>query len=181
MLVGLERVKHSCVTLAGILQNGQFLGGTSIWFEVIFYRGHTHIQKHLLTFTHVKYMKDKCDNFEIYKVSWNVKLRKTLYSVGPCKILYKHMSLIALYIEDHSFWSADLLCLLCSLIQNKEVLCYQVVYTKTQQYFDIHIFFSLCLYKIPLLVSEVKCRVRLFATPWTIESMEFSKPEYWSG
>ena len=23
--------------------------------------------------------------------------------------------------------------------------------------------------------------VRLFATPWTIESMEFSRPEYWSG
>ena len=71
------------------------------------------------------------------------------------------MPLIALYIEDHSFWSADLLSLLCSLIQNKEVFCYQVVYTKTQQYFDIHIFSSLCLYKIPLFVSEVKCRVRL--------------------
>ena len=24
-------------------------------------------------------------------------------------------------------------------------------------------------------------RVRLFATPWTIQSMEFSTPEYWSG
>ena len=24
-------------------------------------------------------------------------------------------------------------------------------------------------------------RVRLFATPWTIESMEFSRPEHWSG
>ena len=23
--------------------------------------------------------------------------------------------------------------------------------------------------------------VRLFATPWTIESMEFSRPEYWIG
>ena len=23
--------------------------------------------------------------------------------------------------------------------------------------------------------------VQLFATPWTIQSMEFSKPEYWSG
>ena len=33
--------------------------------------------------------------------------------------------------------------------------------------------------------SEVKwkslSRVRLFATPWTIQSMEFSRPEYWSG
>ena len=30
---------------------------------------------------------------------------------------------------------------------------------------------------------EVKSlsRVRLFATPWTIQSMEFSRPEYWSG
>ena len=24
-------------------------------------------------------------------------------------------------------------------------------------------------------------RVRLFMTPWTIQSMEFSRPEYWSG
>ena len=24
-------------------------------------------------------------------------------------------------------------------------------------------------------------RVRLFVTPWTIQSMEFSRPEYWSG
>ena len=33
--------------------------------------------------------------------------------------------------------------------------------------------------------SEVKLkslsRVQLFATPWTIQSMEFSRPEYWSG
>ena len=32
---------------------------------------------------------------------------------------------------------------------------------------------------------EIKCkslsRVRLFATPWTIQSMQFSRPEYWSG
>ena len=24
-------------------------------------------------------------------------------------------------------------------------------------------------------------RVRLFVTPWTIQSVEFSRPEYWSG
>ena len=24
-------------------------------------------------------------------------------------------------------------------------------------------------------------RVRLFVTPWAIQSMEFSRPEYWSG
>ena len=33
--------------------------------------------------------------------------------------------------------------------------------------------------------SEVKWKslshVQLFATPWTIQSMEFSRPEYWSG
>ena len=33
--------------------------------------------------------------------------------------------------------------------------------------------------------SEVKLKslshVRLFATPWTIQSMEFSRPEDWSG
>ena len=143
MLVELERVKHSCVSLAGILQNCHFLGGISVWFEVIFYRGHTHIQKHVLTFTHVKYIKDKCDNFEIYKVSWNFSLRKTLYSIGPCKILYKYTRAFDCLMHWGSFnWSADLLSLLCSGIQNKEVLCYQVVYTKNQQYFDIHIFFS---------------------------------------
>ena len=25
------------------------------------------------------------------------------------------------------------------------------------------------------------CRVWLFATPWTMQSMEFSRPEYWNG
>ena len=24
-------------------------------------------------------------------------------------------------------------------------------------------------------------RIRLFATPWSIQSMKFSRPEYWSG
>ena len=37
----------------------------------------------------------------------------------------------------------------------------------------------------PVLGKEVKWKllshVRLFATPWTIQSMEFSRPEYWSG
>ena len=28
--------------------------------------------------------------------------------------------------------------------------------------------------------AYVISRVRLFATPWTIQSMEFSRPEYWS-
>ena len=32
--------------------------------------------------------------------------------------------------------------------------------------------------------SEVKVKlshIQLFATPWTIQSIEFSRPEYWSG
>ena len=29
--------------------------------------------------------------------------------------------------------------------------------------------------------SESETRVWLFATPWTIQSVEFSRPEYWSG
>ena len=29
-------------------------------------------------------------------------------------------------------------------------------------------------------VGESLSRVRLFATPWTIQSVEFPKPEYWS-
>ena len=29
-------------------------------------------------------------------------------------------------------------------------------------------------------VQSLSC-VRLFVTPWTIQSMEFSRPEYWSG
>ena len=33
-----------------------------------------------------------------------------------------------------------------------------------------------------LWVSEkLLSHVQLFATPWTIQSMEFSRPEYWSG
>ena len=28
---------------------------------------------------------------------------------------------------------------------------------------------------------KVSQSCRLFVTPWTIESMEFSRPEYWSG
>ena len=28
--------------------------------------------------------------------------------------------------------------------------------------------------------AYVISRVQLFATPWTIQSMEFSRPEYWS-
>ena len=31
-----------------------------------------------------------------------------------------------------------------------------------------------------VVVSRESC-VRLFATPWTIQSMEFYRPEYWSG
>ena len=33
----------------------------------------------------------------------------------------------------------------------------------------------------PLLESESESRVQLFVTPWTIQLMEFSRPEYWSG
>ena len=29
--------------------------------------------------------------------------------------------------------------------------------------------------------SESESRIQLFATPWTIQSLEFSRPEYWSG
>ena len=32
----------------------------------------------------------------------------------------------------------------------------------------------------PFVFIEVSC-TRLFVTPWTIQSMEFSRPEYWSG
>ena len=28
-------------------------------------------------------------------------------------------------------------------------------------------------------IVKVPCRVRLFATPWTVQSMEFSRPKYW--
>ena len=33
----------------------------------------------------------------------------------------------------------------------------------------------------PYTVSQSLSCVRLFASPWTIPSMEFSRPEYWSG
>ena len=35
-------------------------------------------------------------------------------------------------------------------------------------------------YDYPGKCKSLSC-VRLFATPWTIQSMEFSRPEYWSG
>ena len=39
-----------------------------------------------------------------------------------------------------------------------------------------------CLPTTPsLLKGKLLGRVRLFATLWTIRSMEFSRPEYWSG
>ena len=37
----------------------------------------------------------------------------------------------------------------------------------------------------PYITEEVKWKllshVRLFVTPWSIQSVEFSRPEYWSG
>ena len=34
----------------------------------------------------------------------------------------------------------------------------------------------------PITSKQVKvARVQLFATPWTMQSMKFSRPEYWSG
>ena len=35
--------------------------------------------------------------------------------------------------------------------------------------------------KANILISESESLNQLFMTPWTIESMEFSRPEYWSG
>ena len=47
------------------------------------------------------------------------------------------------------------------------------------------LFSILCLVLNSLPVGKVKwkslSRVQLFAIPWTIQSMEFSRPEYWSG
>ena len=44
---------------------------------------------------------------------------------------------------------------------------------------------TLQLYKVSLNTftseSELLSHAQLFATPWTIQSMEFSRPEYWSG
>ena len=41
----------------------------------------------------------------------------------------------------------------------------------------LYILFS---YKIDIWKwSESESHVRLFVTPWTVQSMEFSRPEYW--
>ena len=44
---------------------------------------------------------------------------------------------------------------------------------------------SVCIISLEPIMSKVKWKllshVQLFATPWTIQSMEFSRPEYWSG
>ena len=36
-------------------------------------------------------------------------------------------------------------------------------------------------FKVPKWKWKLLSRVRLFATPWTTQSTEFSRPEYWSG
>ena len=46
--------------------------------------------------------------------------------------------------------------------------------------FLIKSFSYLCLKSINWKWNSLS-RVQLFATPWTIQSMEFSRPEYWSG
>ena len=53
--------------------------------------------------------------------------------------------------------------------------------------FNHHQHSPLTSYRVQLKCSDSVCkwkslsRVRLFMTPWTIQSMEFSRPEYWSG
>ena len=49
----------------------------------------------------------------------------------------------------------------------------------TSKYDKTYIILSLNISFIPKWKSL--SQVRLFATPWTIQSLEFSRPEYWSG
>ena len=46
---------------------------------------------------------------------------------------------------------------------------------------DIRFFFFNHRNLWPPLKVKVAQYVRPFATPWTIQSLEFSRPEYWSG
>ena len=58
------------------------------------------------------------------------------------------------------------------LIKNKEV---NQMIIQSLAYFLL-LAFPLTLWKWKLLIC-----VQLFASPWTVQSMEFSRPEYWSG
>ena len=54
----------------------------------------------------------------------------------------------------------------------------------TEWFLHLNVFWGRWIFKC---IWEIKCkwksfsRVRLFVTPWSIQSMEFSRPEHWSG
>ena len=58
------------------------------------------------------------------------------------------------------------------LVYGVYILIFTILEVKDEELWNMYSF--LCVWKS-------SSPVRLFATPWTIQSMEFSRPEYWSG
>ena len=59
---------------------------------------------------------------------------------------------------------------------------YQLSYQGSPSHWHIHYFKLVILWETADMVKwTLLSRVRRFVTPWTLQSMEFSRPEYWSG
>ena len=56
------------------------------------------------------------------------------------------------------------------------------VYNRPQvEVSETKMYLVLVLIRVSFFWWKSLCRVRLIATPWTIQSMQFSRPEYWNG
>ena len=99
-----------------------------------------------------------CENSSTYIVKTLFFLPETLYVCICVEVLFVLYCIVSIYIP-HLF-----LCVLC--------FCY--IYKRQWQWKS----FTQGLKKMK---SESHSAVSGSATPWTIQSMEFSRPEYWSG
>ena len=70
-----------------------------------------------------------------------------------------------------------------SLLHCRQTL-YQLSHQRSPSYWHSHCFKLVILWETVDMVKwkwKLLSCVRLFVTPWTIQSMEFCRPEYWSG
>ena len=82
---------------------------------------------------------------------------------------------MTLYIWNSYVWNVALkITKQMTMVKLDKLLIPCLMYLKFYQNLNV----SMRLYW--LVKWKLFSRVRLFATPWTIESMEFSRPEYWS-
>ena len=86
----------------------------------------------------------------------------------------------SILIQDNSHEKMNTVLLVKSIkVFLCEVLSWFCIYKifSTMRQINVHL---LILLKVKMKGKSLS-HVRLFATPWTIQSMEFSRPEYWSG